>query len=101
MNDNVMYLSTLSKGLEPMYYGTPLDVKKSLPGLLKSLTIMHNVAKYYGSSDRMTVLLKKIANQIIKNCKESVSSQGKFWAQNRTELISALQVIHLFSFFRA
>ena len=92
MNDNVMYLSTLSKALESMYYHTPEEVKKSLPGLLKSLSIMHDVAKYYGNRDRMTVFLRKVTNQIIKNCKESITSKGKFWSQDRTELIQQLQV---------
>ena len=92
MNDNMMYLSTLSKALEPMYYHTPEEVKKSLPGLLKSLSIMHDVAKYYGSRDRMTVFLRKVTNQIIKNCIDSITSKGKFWNQNRAELIQQLQV---------
>lgn len=92
MHDNVMYLSTLSKALEPLYDGTPSDVKHSLPGLLKSLNVMHSVAKYYNSGERMTIFLKKITNQIITNCKQNITTQGKFWTQDRPDLIHHLQV---------
>ena len=40
----------------------------------------------------MSVLFKKITNQIIKNCKDHVMSKGKLWNQDSAELISVLQV---------
>lgn len=37
-------------------------------------------------------MLRKLSNQIIINCRNYISAKGKFWTQDRTELIQNLEV---------
>jgi dynein heavy chain, axonemal len=43
--DNVKYLMTLEKSLEPMYIGTPQNVIDSLPSLLNNIKMMQSIAR--------------------------------------------------------
>jgi dynein heavy chain len=70
--DNVKYLTTLEKFLEPLYYGTPTAVIDSLPALMNAVKMIYTIARYYNTTDRMTNLFAKITNQMISNCKNCV-----------------------------
>ena len=67
--DNVKYLSTLEKFIEPLYDGTPDTIKDTLPALMNSIKMIHTIARYYNTNDRMTGLFVKITQQMINNCK--------------------------------
>lgn len=58
--DNVKYLSTLDKFIEPLYDGTPDSIKDTLPALMNSIKMIHTIARYYNTNDRMTGLFVKI-----------------------------------------
>ena len=60
--DNVKYLTTLEKFIEPLYEGTPEQIKDTLPALMNSIKMIHTIARYYNTNDRMTNLFKKITN---------------------------------------
>lgn len=60
--DNVKYLTTLEKSLEPLYSGTPLAVIDSLPALLNNIKMMHTIARYYNTAERMTTLFVKVCS---------------------------------------
>jgi hypothetical protein len=47
--------------------------------------------RYYSSSERMTTLLTKVSNQIIRRCKEHIIAPGKIWDQNVPQLIVNMQ----------
>ena len=85
--DNVKYLSTLEKSLEPMYQGTPNSIIDSLPSLLNNIKMMHTIARYYNTPERMTVLFTKITNQMILNSKAYIVAPGKLWDQDKLKLI--------------
>ena len=70
--DNVKYLSTLEKFIEPLYEGTPDTIKDTLPALMNSIKMIHTIARYYNTNDRMTGLFVKITNQMIFNCKNYI-----------------------------
>jgi len=63
--DNVKYLTTLEQFIDPLYNDTPDIVKDSLPALMNSIKMIHTIARYYNTNDRMTDLFKKITNQMI------------------------------------
>lgn len=63
--DNVKYLSTLEKFIEPLYDGTPETIKDTLPALMNSIKMIHTIARYYNTNERMTGLFVKITNQMI------------------------------------
>ena len=70
--DNVKYLLTLERYIEPLYDGTPLTIIETLPVLMNSIKMIHTVARYYNTDERMTGLFVKITNQMITNCKNYI-----------------------------
>lgn len=96
--DNVKFLSTLEKTLEPMYEGTPQDIIDGVAALMDNIRMMHTIARYYSTAERMTTLFVKITNQMITNCKEhivpDVRKPEKLWNLPKPELISKMQVSH-------
>lgn len=70
--DNVKYLATLERFIEPLYTGTPMSVIDSLPALMNSVKMIHTIARYYNTTERMTKLFMKITNQMITLCKMSI-----------------------------
>jgi len=65
-------LQTLEKFIEPLYNGTPDTIKESLPALMNSIKMIHTIARYYNTNERMTGLLVKITNEMIANCGRNV-----------------------------
>jgi dynein heavy chain, axonemal len=94
--DNVKFLSTLEKTLEPMYEGTPQDIIDGVAALMDNIRMMHTIARYYSTAERMTTLFVKITNQMITKCKEhivpDVRKPEKLWNLPKPELISKMQV---------
>jgi dynein heavy chain len=85
--DNVKYLTTLEKSLEPMYVGNPTTIIDSLPALMNNIKMMHTIARYYNTPERMTTLFCKVTNQMITNCKEFVLVKGQLWNQDKLPLL--------------
>ncbi|CAN0066841.1 unnamed protein product, partial [Discosporangium mesarthrocarpum] len=71
--DNVKYLYTLERFIEPLYTGTATTIIDTLPALMNSIKMIHTIARYYNTTERMTGLFAKITDQMIVNCKESIS----------------------------
>eukprot|EP00762_Andalucia_godoyi_P000483 ANDGO_03248.mRNA.1 Dynein gamma chain len=89
--DNVKYLSTLEKYLEPLYGGVPNQIVDSLPGLMNNLKMMHTISRYYNTTERMTTLFVKLTNEMIRNCKKTIKADGKLWDQDPSSLIRKLE----------
>lgn len=85
--DNVKYLTTLEQFIDPLYNETPEVVKETLPALMNSIKMIHTIARYYNTNDRMTDLFKKITNQMIICCKNAIldgeTSDDKLWDHER------------------
>eukprot|EP00327_Prymnesium_parvum_P015479 CAMPEP_0113272674 /NCGR_PEP_ID=MMETSP0008_2-20120614/23450_1 /TAXON_ID=97485 /ORGANISM="Prymnesium parvum" /LENGTH=4484 /DNA_ID=CAMNT_0000122153 /DNA_START=48 /DNA_END=13502 /DNA_ORIENTATION=+ /assembly_acc=CAM_ASM_000153 len=89
--DNVKYLSTLDKYIEPLYSGDPLSIIDALPGLLNNIRMMHTIARYYATPAQMSVLFMKITEQMIVNCRKYVNKEGNMWDQPSASLIGQLK----------
>eukprot|EP00741_Cyanophora_paradoxa_P017811 tig00021017_g17202.t1 len=89
--DNVKYLTTLEKYTEPLYTGTPTTILDILPGLMNNVKMMHTIARYYNTTERMTTLFVKITNQMITNCKQCITGPGRLWDQDSNKLIVNLE----------
>lgn len=85
--DNLKYLVSLDKYLEPLYSGTPKAVLDNLPAMYNCLKMIHSVARYYSSTKRMTLLLMKITNQVVANCKLFI---GNVWDDGGSGKIGSL-----------
>ena len=70
--DNVKYLLTLEKFIEPLYDGTPTSIIETLPALMNSIKMIHTIARYYNTNERMTGLFVKMTNMMIHNCKFNI-----------------------------
>lgn len=70
--DNVKYLQTLEKFIEPLYDGNPETIKDTLPALMNSIKMIHTIARYYNTNERMTGLFIRITNQMITNCRFNI-----------------------------
>lgn len=82
--DNVKYLTTLEKFIEPLYEGTPETIKDTLPALMNSIKMIHTIARYYNTNDKMTGLFIKITTQMIQNCKNYILHFRKGKVQEQT-----------------
>lgn len=92
--DNVKYLATLEKFIEPLYTGTPTYVAATLPALMNSVKMIHTIARYYNTTERMTNLFTKITNQMITNCKDSIlagDEKDQIWEKDPLVLIKNLE----------
>jgi dynein heavy chain len=60
--DNVKYLTTLEKFIEPLYNGTAQQIIDTLPALMNAIKMIHTIARFYNTADKMTGLFMKITN---------------------------------------
>jgi dynein heavy chain len=92
--DNVKYLTTLEKFIEPLYTGNPTTIADTLPALMNSVKMIHTIARYYNTTERMTNLFTKITNQMITNCKECIldgEDKEGIWDKDPLVLIKNLK----------
>jgi len=90
--DNVKYLTTLENSMTPLYEGDPRQILDGIPGLMNNVKMMHTIARYYSTSERMTTLFKKISNQMIVNMREYITAPGNLWTQDREEMLGRLEL---------
>ncbi|KAF1322417.1 Dynein heavy chain, outer arm, partial [Globisporangium splendens] len=92
---NVKYLATLERLIEPLYTETPGTVVDALPALMNSVKMIHTIARYYSTTERMTKLFMKITNQMITLCKKSILDKDppeSIWDKNPESLLIDLEV---------
>jgi dynein heavy chain, axonemal len=85
--DNVKYLTTLEKFVEPLYNGTPQQIIDTLPALMNAIKMIHTIARFFNTTDKMTGLFMKITNQMITNCKKRILDGKKsddIWGRDPT-----------------
>jgi dynein heavy chain len=93
--DNVKYLSTLERFFEALNGKEPAAVVDSLPALLNALKMIHTIARYFGTTDRMTKLFMKITNQMITCCKLSIvgkASSDMIWGMEPAALLAKIEL---------
>lgn len=61
---------------------------------MNAIKMIHTIARFYNTSDKMTGLFIKITNQMIKNCKEKIIPPGTkiedVWKRDPAEVIEVL-----------
>ncbi len=96
--DNVKYLATLEKSLEPLFHGTVQDITETVPALMSNIRMMYTIARYYSTPEHMTRLFTKLTNQMIRKCKDQITFDGKLWDQVRLRAAFAIGgPTHVFS----
>ena len=92
--DNVKYLNTLERFIEPLYAGDPEVVIEMLPALLNALKMVHTIARYFNTTERMTKLFMKITNQMVSTCKIALNGKNSpdaIWDQDPEHLLETLE----------
>jgi len=92
--DNVKYLYTLERFIDPLYTGNAETITDTLPALMNSIKMIHTIARYYNTSERMTSLFQKITEQMIANCKFNIigdESTDSLWEIDPGELVRKLE----------
>jgi dynein heavy chain len=87
-------LFTLERFIEPLYSGTASTIIDTLPALMNSIKMIHTIARYYNTKDRMTNLFSKITDQMISNCKQCIESgkdKDSLWEKDPQELVRQLE----------
>mmetsp|Transcript_11859 Transcript_11859/g.17623 ORF Transcript_11859/g.17623 Transcript_11859/m.17623 type:complete len:4548 (-) Transcript_11859:28-13671(-) len=85
--DNVKYLYVLEKYSQPLYRFEPVEMISAIPGLIGGIQMMHSIARYYNTSERMTSLFVKITNQMMICCRSYITNEGTLWEQEIGNLI--------------
>jgi dynein heavy chain len=92
--DNVKYLGTLERFIMPLYENEPTAIVDTLPALMNSIKMVHTIARYYNTTERMTTLFVKCTNQMIDNCKHTILTCGdpdsKMWNKDAETLVKTL-----------
>jgi len=92
--DNVKYLFTLERFIDPLYTGNAETITDTLPALMNSIKMIHTIARYYNTSERMTSLFAKITEQMIANCKMHIAgdeSSDNLWETDPQDLVRKLE----------
>ncbi len=90
--DNVKYLSVIENFTEPLYSGSQWQqVNDCIPNIMNNIKIMVQISRSYNTGDRVTTLLVKMCNQIIKAASRIISAPGLIWDQPYAELQSNLE----------
>ncbi|KAL7522596.1 hypothetical protein ACHAWX_007291 [Stephanocyclus meneghinianus] len=90
--DNLKYLSTLQRFIEPLYSGSVQSIIDTLPALMNSIKMIYAISRYYNTEERVTNMLAKITDQMIIRCKENIvgSSEKDLWQEDPTILMTQL-----------
>lgn len=93
--DNMKYLSTLERFMEPLYSGQPTQILDCLPSLMNAVKMIHTISRHYNTTTRMTKLFMKITNQMINTCKVAINANDaseRIWKQEPAKLLSTLEL---------
>lgn len=72
-NNNLLFLESLFESCEVLGAAEPKNIPDLLPGILMRVRMIWDHSKYYNSSERISGLLHKISNEIIKRCKAQIN----------------------------
>jgi dynein heavy chain len=70
--DNLKVLSILKGPCDNMAGAVPTDIPGLLPDILSRIRVVGAVSRYYYSSERISGLLRKVSNEVIKRCTAAV-----------------------------
>jgi len=73
--DNIKFLNIISSTCDELAQSKPNDITQQIPTLLRYVRFISKFSKFYNSKERISCLLRKISNEIVNRCKETISIQ--------------------------
>ncbi|KAI9188053.1 hypothetical protein H9P43_002444 [Blastocladiella emersonii ATCC 22665] len=86
--DNLKFLSLLTASCTELAAAEPRAVAKILPKVLNYIRIIWANSRFYNSKERMTSLLRKISNEIIRRCSLKISLDDIFHGNTQASIQS-------------
>jgi len=77
--DNLRFLSTLQEPCMKLAQLEPKNISGILPTLLNCVRVIWSHSKYYNTKERLTSLLRKISNEIIRRCCTTINLEDIFF----------------------
>ena len=71
--DNLSFLNSLYEPCRQLEVALPKEIPSILPSLLNRVRMIWEYSKHYNSPERISGLLHKISNEIIKRCKDIIN----------------------------
>ncbi|KAI8799348.1 dynein heavy chain and region D6 of dynein motor-domain-containing protein, partial [Cladochytrium replicatum] len=76
--DNLKFLSTLTEPCTALSNAEPKQIAAILPKLLNCIRIIWANSRFYNAKERLTSLLRKVSNEIIRRCCAKISLDEVF-----------------------
>lgn len=97
--DNVKFLSSLEQVCMPLYCPNPGPMMECIPNLINVVTNIHNISRYYNTSQRLTSLYVKVTNQMVNSLRKYMTDNGKnlIWEQSSDELLARIDKVDALS----
>eukprot|EP00817_Percolomonadidae_sp_ATCC50343_P000402 CAMPEP_0117419050 /NCGR_PEP_ID=MMETSP0758-20121206/707_1 /TAXON_ID=63605 /ORGANISM="Percolomonas cosmopolitus, Strain AE-1 (ATCC 50343)" /LENGTH=554 /DNA_ID=CAMNT_0005199917 /DNA_START=54 /DNA_END=1715 /DNA_ORIENTATION=+ len=76
--NNLLYLSTLQEPCKKLSKAYAKEIPGLIPEILNMISMIWMMSKSYHTSERITGLLRKVSNEIIHRCCESISLDAIF-----------------------
>ncbi|KAK3864738.1 hypothetical protein Pcinc_029598 [Petrolisthes cinctipes] len=91
--DNVKFVYAIEEYCHPLYLNDPPGMTPYIMKLFNTVRMIHSISRYYNTSDKLSALLIKITNQMIRACQVYISCQGtaSIWCQPRSEVRIKIQ----------
>ncbi|XP_050711756.1 dynein axonemal heavy chain 5-like isoform X2 [Eriocheir sinensis] len=91
--DNVKFVYAIEEYCHPLYLNDPPGMTPYIMMLFNTVRMIHSISKYYNTSDKLSALLIKITNQMIRACQVYISRQGtaSIWSQPRSDVRVKIQ----------
>ncbi|KAJ3355389.1 hypothetical protein HDU91_005673, partial [Kappamyces sp. JEL0680] len=86
--DNLKFLSLLTDNCTNLAQAEPKNIITILPNLLRTVRLIWANSKYYNTKERLTSLLRKISNEIIRRCCAKISLDEIFHGDVPNAIVS-------------
>jgi len=85
--ENLKFLSFLKEPCQRLSEAKPPDIPAILPNILNCVRVLWTISSYYRKEDRISSLLRKMSNEIIKRCQETIELKDIFEGRVESSMI--------------
>uniref|UniRef100_A0A3Q3F240 Dynein, axonemal, heavy chain 5 like n=1 Tax=Kryptolebias marmoratus TaxID=37003 RepID=A0A3Q3F240_KRYMA len=91
--DNVKFLGTLEKVVQPLYNSNPVFMTKNVQNVVSAIHMIYRVSLYYNTIEKISVLFIKVTNQMVTACRAYITDNGRsfIWDQDADDLVKKME----------